>query len=85
MARKKWKVGIAAFGESRNSHPHDHVEKTTTSERSGAVAGNPSSGSLQYEVKGRLSRRALDHHIDAAKLQKETEKVLNYLNFFPMG
>ena len=48
-------------------------KKTTTRERSGAVAGNPSSDSLQYDVKERLSRHALDHHIDIAKIQKNTE------------
>ena len=37
---------------------------STASERGGAVAGNPSSDSLQYDVKERLSRHALDHHID---------------------
>lgn len=43
--------------------------RATTSERSGAVAGNSSSGSLQYEVKGHLNRRSFDHHIDTAKVQ----------------
>ena len=37
---------------------------STASERGGAVAGNPSSDSLQYDVKERLCRHALDHHID---------------------
>lgn len=52
-------------------------KKTTTSERGGAVAGNPSSDSLQYDVKERLSRHALDHHIDIAKIQKKPKQQKN--------
>ena len=51
---------------------------STASERGGAVAGNPSSDSLQYDVKERLSRHALDHHIDiffVSSKAADTERV----------
>ena len=51
---------------------------STVSERGGAVAGNPSSDSLQYDVKERLSRHPLDHHIDiffVSSKAADTERV----------
>lgn len=41
---------------------------STASERSGAVAGNSSSDSLQKEAKGHLNRHSLGHLIDIANL-----------------
>ena len=37
---------------------------STASERGGAVAGNPSSDSLQEDAKGHLNRRSLGHLLD---------------------
>ena len=52
-------------------------KKTTTSERSGAVAGNSSSDSLQEDAKGHLNRRSLGHLLDIAKIQINTEITKN--------
>ncbi len=51
-------------------------EKTTSSERSGAISGNSSSGSLLSKGSGHLSHNALAPQKDAAKIQKNTEITL---------
>lgn len=50
---------------------------STASERGGAVAGNPSSDSLQEDAKGHLNRRSLGHLLDIAKIQINTEITKN--------
>ena len=57
-----------AYAEFKNAQE----TKTTSSERGGAVSGNPSSEGLPLDDRGHLSHNSLVHPIDLANVEKNT-------------